>query len=136
CVAMALLVIAATGVAQLFGVAIASTQVARLQTSTTVLAGQKGEAPRAAAWADAAAASTPEGALDSSLPGSVEQLSARGTVVSTTTTPPLDGRFIRRWSIRAMPEDSANSLIVQVLVTTVEAERSARQPRQRMAGDA
>jgi hypothetical protein len=50
--------------------------------------------------------------------------------------PSATARVIRRWSIRALPEDPANSLVLQVLVTTVERERQARAPRVRLAGDA
>jgi len=136
CVAMALLVLAATGVANLFAVAVASTYVARVQTSTTVFAAQKVEALRALAWSDAALSATPADALDSNVAGSVEHLDARGVVVSVSTAAPPSGRFIRRWSIRPLPEDSTNALIVQVLVTAAEAERRATRPRQRVAGDA
>jgi type II secretory pathway pseudopilin PulG len=136
CIAMSLLVLAATAAAQLFGVAIASTQVARLQTSTVVLANQKLEALRALSWPEPALSPTVADALDSNMPGSVEHLSARGVVVGTDLAPPPTARFIRRWSIRALPEDPANALIVQVLVTTPEVEQRALLPRRRMAGDA
>ena len=136
CVAMSLLVVAATTAAQLFGVAIASTQVARLQTSTVVLANQKLEALRALSWPDPALSPTVADALDSDILGSVEHLSVRGVIVGTDLAPPSTARFVRRWSIRPLPEDPANALIVQVLVTTLEVERRALRPRRRLAGDA
>ena len=133
---MTLLLLAASGVAQLFGVAVLATHMARVQTSTTVFAGQKIEELRALAWSDNALSITSADALNTNLAGSVEHLDVRGGVVTTGTTTPPAGRFFRRWSIRPLPDDPANALIVQVLVTTVEADRRATQPRQRMAGDA
>ena len=133
---MTLLLLAASGVAQLFGVAVAATYLARVKTATTVFAGQKVEALRALAWSDSALSLTAADALDSNQSGSVEHLDSRGIVVSTSTTAPPIGRFIRRWSIQALPADPGNCLILQVLVTTAEADRRATRPRQRMGGDA
>jgi hypothetical protein len=136
CVAMVLLVLAATGVAQLFGAAMASIQIARIQTSTTVLASQKVEQLRALGWADPALAATAAGSLDGNVTGSVDYLDGRGLVVGTGAATPASARFIRRWSITPLPNDTANALILQVLATTVEIDRRARAPRRRLAGDA
>lgn len=136
CVAMLLLILAATGAAQLSGIAIASVQGARLQTSTTVLASQKIEELRALPWSDPALTPSAAGSLDANVPGVVDYLDVRGVVTGAGSTPPSSARFIRRWSIRALPEDPSNALIVQVLATTMETERRARSPRRRLAGDA
>ena len=133
---MTLLVLAATGVAHVFAIAVAAAQMARVQTSTTVFASEKVEALRAVAWGSAALAVTSADALDSNLAGSVEHLDARGTVVSLNTAAPPAGRFIRRWSVQPLLEDPANALVLQVLVTSAEADRRAARPRQRTAGDA
>jgi prepilin-type N-terminal cleavage/methylation domain-containing protein len=47
CIAMALLALAAAGVAEMFGVAMKSTQAARVETSAAVLASKKLEQLRA-----------------------------------------------------------------------------------------
>lgn len=159
CIAMMLLVLVATGVAQLFGVAMKATQGARVQTSTSVLASQKLEQLRALQWTldvdgrplsdrtsdvavepstnDGSGLSTsPANTLDASTDGYVDYLSSRGEWVGTGATPPATARFLRRWSIQPLPEDPDNSLILQVLVTTVERDRHASMPRRRLAGDA
>ena len=159
CVAMALLVVAATGVGQMFGVAMRTTQGARVQTSTTVLASQKVEQLRALLWTVAADGSprsdwttdvasepaadggagltaSPANSLDDNVAGYVDYLGARGDWVGAGPTPPPTARFIRRWNIRTLSENPERSLILQVLVTTVEQDRLARAPRQRLAGDA
>ena len=136
CVAMGILVLAATGVAQLFGVATASMLAARVQSSTTVLASQKVEAFDALKWSDPGLSATPAASLDSNISGAVEYLNAQGVLVGAGTAPPASARFIRRWSIAPLPEDASNALIVKVLVTTVEVDRRTRSPRRRTAGDA
>ncbi len=159
CVAMALLALAATGVAQMFGVAIAATEGARVQSSTTMLASQKLEQLRALTWAvDAGGlplgdgttnlavephttggpglSISPSNVLDVSTAGYVDYLSFRGEWVGTGATPPATARYIRRWSVRPLPEDPGNTLILQVLVTTVGRDRQAHGPRRRLAGDA
>jgi hypothetical protein len=133
---MTILILAVTGVVQLFGIATVSTQMARIQTSSAVLASQKVEALRALMWSDSALSQTAAGSLDSDSTGAVDYLDVRGVVVGAGAVPPASARFIRRWSIRPLPEDSTNALILQVLVTTVEADRRARAPRRRLAGDA
>lgn len=159
CVAMALLVLAAMGVAQLFGVAMKATQGARVQTSTSVLASQKLEQLRALQWTVGAGglplsdwtsdvsvepstnggpglSTSPANTLDVSTDGYVDYLSSRGEWVGTGATPPAAARYLRRWSIQPLPEDPGNTLILQVLVTTVERDRQASVPRRRLAGDA
>jgi hypothetical protein len=136
CVAMLLLVVTATGGARLMSLAVIAAQSARLQTTTTVMASQKIEALRALVWPDAALHETPSGALDSNTAGCVEFLDSRGQLAGTGAVAPPAARFIRRWSIEALPADPANSIVLQVLVTTVESDRGARRPRARMAGDA
>jgi len=156
---MALLVVAAAGVAHMCGVAMQLTQGARIQTSTSVLASQKLEQLRALVWSvdanglarsdwtsDLASdvpssggpglSASPANALESSVVGSVDYLDARGSWVGAGPELPPTARFIRRWLVRPLPEDPGDTLVLQVLVTTVERERQARQPRQRLAGDA
>jgi prepilin-type N-terminal cleavage/methylation domain-containing protein len=159
CVAIGLLALAASGVAQMFGVAMRATEGARVQTSTSVLASQKIEQLRALVWtvgADGSGLSdrttdlavepmtsggrglsaSPANALDTNSAGCVDYLTARGDWAGTGAAPPATARYIRRWSIRPLPEDPNDTLIVQVLVTTVERDRHAATPRQRLAGEA
>jgi hypothetical protein len=130
-----------------------------VQTSTTILASQKLEQLRALTWSvdanglpvsdrtsdlsfdpvttgGSGLRPSPTTALDANTPGWVDFLNARGQWVGTGTNPPATATFIRRWAIEPLPEDPADTLILQVLVTTVVRERQARGPRARLAGDA
>ena len=158
-VAMLLLMVAATGVAQLFGIAISAAESARVQTSATLLAIQKLEQLRALAWTtdasgaplsdrdtDVAVVPTTSGgpglnasspnSLDVNTPGYVDYLSTRGVWLGAGPVPPRQARYIRRWSVQSLPEDPADTLILQVLVTTVARDARALTPRRRLQGDA
>ena len=163
-VAMALIAFMALGIAQLFGVAIQSTSGARHQTSTTILAAQKMEQLRALTWGfdDAGAGlpvsdtttdltqeppttgggglnPSPAGSLNANTPGYVDYLDIRGQRVGTGAVPPATAMFIRRWSIEPLPTNPNNTLILQVLVTTVKREAQMAgnpPPRRRLADDA
>jgi type II secretory pathway pseudopilin PulG len=162
-IAMLLLMIMSLGVAQLFGIAIRSTQAARYQTSTAILAAQKMEQLRGLTWGFDTNGSglpvsdtttdlsyepatnngsgldpAPSNSLDSNTPGFVDYLDARGQWVGTGTVPPPTAMYIRRWNITPLPVNPNNSVILQVLVTTVRRE-SQVQPgtrRVRLADDA
>ena len=163
-IAMMLLTVMALGVAQLFGLAIRSTQAARFQTSTTILASQKLEQLRALTWgfdttglglpvsdtsSDLAVEPvgnggqglnpSPGNTLDANTAGYVDYLDARGRWVGNGATPPNTALYIRRWSITPLPTNPNNTLILQVLVTTVHRELQAAGvggTRRRMADDA
>lgn len=146
---MMLLMIMSLGVAQMFGLAIRSTQAARYQTSTTVLASQKLEQLRSLTWGFDNASGlpvsdtstnlavepptsgmlglnpSPANTLRVSTPGYVDYLDARGIWVGTGPTPPPTALFVRRWSVTPLPVNPNNSLILQVLVTTVHRDRQA-----------
>lgn len=162
-IAMLLLAIMSLGVAQLFGIAIRSTQAARYQTSTTILASQKMEQLRGLTWGFDPNGSglpvsdsttdlsyepatntgngldpSPPNSLDQNTVGYVDYLDARGQWVGAGVTPPATAMYIRRWNITPLPINPNNSLILQVLVTTVVRDRQAAQgvQRQRLADDA
>jgi prepilin-type N-terminal cleavage/methylation domain-containing protein len=161
-IAMMLITIMALGVAQLFGLAIRSTQAARYQTSTTILASQKLEQLRALTWGfDATGIGlpvsdtttdltveppsnsgnglnpSPVNTLDVNTVGYVDYLDARGQWVGNSAAPPATALYIRRWNITPLPTNPNNTLILQVLVTTVHRERTAvAMPRVRLADDA
>jgi len=161
-IAMVLLSIVALGVAQMFGLAIHATQAARFQTSTTVLASQKLEQLRGLTWGFDSNGSglpvsdtstnlavepptgsgggldpSPANSLEVNTPGYVDFLDSRGLWVGTGTAAPPDALYIRRWNISPLPINPNNTLILQVLVTTVHRDRQAvAGPRQRLADEA
>jgi Tfp pilus assembly protein PilW len=163
-IAMMLIMIVALGVGGLFGVAIRSTHAARNQTSTSTLAEQKMEQLRALTWGfDTAGQNlpvsdtttdlsqtpatgsggglnpSPGGTLNANTPGYVDYLDARGTWVGTGAVPPPGAVFIRRWSIQPLPTNPNNTLVLQVLVTTVAREAQLQgvpNPRPRYGDDA
>jgi hypothetical protein len=161
-VAMVVLMVAALGLAQMFGVSIQRNASARHQTSTTVLAIQKMEQLRALTWGfdtarqgrpvsditsdlsvEPATANgqglnpSPSGSLDSNTPGYVDFLDKRGQWVGTGSTPPPTAQYIRRWSIQPLPTNPNDTLTLQVLVTTVyrEQQQSGTGQRRRQADD-
>jgi len=163
-IAMGLLTAVSLGVAQLFALSGRATFVARGQTSATALAEQKMEQLRALTWGfdtdgqglplsdtstdlavDPASANgaglnpSPSNSLEVNTPGYVDFLDAHGTHVGTGATPPGSAAYIRRWTVRPLPTNPNNTLVLQVLVTPVSNEGSrvpSGDPRRRMPGDA
>jgi len=159
-----LISVMALGVAQMFVLAIRTNQAARHQTSTTVLAAQKMEQLRSLTWGydddglglpvsdttsnlsaepftstGGGLNPSPAGALNSNTPGYVDYLDGRGNWVGTGTTPPPAAVYIRRWSIEPLPTNPNNTLVLQVLVTTLIREiqvAGANPTRGRHADDA
>lgn len=146
-VAIVIIAIIALGLAQMFVLAMRTNQAARHQTSATILAAQKMEQLRSLTWgydddglglpvSDTTTnlsvqpmASTGNGlspspatALDQNTPGYVDYLDARGNWVGTGAAAPPAAVYIRRWSIRPLPTNPNDTLILQVLVTTVMRE--------------
>ena len=159
CIAMMILTLAIAGVGHMSIVALNATQAARVQTSTAILASQKLEQLRALVWtvdvngqplsdwstdlavepATAAGAGlrpSPANSLDVSAPGYADYLDSRGQWVGTGPTPPAATRYIRRWNVRPLPEDAQDTVILEVLVTTIRRDRLARPPRRRLPDDA
>jgi hypothetical protein len=66
----------------------------------------------------------------------VDYLDGKGTWVGTGVSPPPAARYVRRWCVRPLPEDPLDTLVIQVLVTTVVADRRATAPRRRLPNDA
>lgn len=163
-VALMLIMIVALGVAGLFAATIKSTHAARNQTSTTTLAEQKMEQLRSLTWGfDSSGQNlpvsdtttdltqtpptntgsglnpSPATSLDANTPGYVDYLDIRGQWVGTGGAPPAGAKFIRRWSIQPLPTNPNNTLVLQVLVTTVQREASmpgVPAPRPRYGDDA
>ena len=151
CVALVLLGLALAGVAHMIALAQRATIAARLHSSSTVLAYQKIEQLRALIWAvdalgnpqsdlatnlavepstsgGAGLRASPASALDVNTAGYADYLNARGAWVGIGTTPPPAATYVRRWAIRPLPEDPGNTLILQVLVTTVARDRAGLLP--------
>ncbi len=167
-VSLLLIAVTAVGTAQLFAVSIRATHAARNQTSTTVLAAQKLEQLRSLTWGFDEAGTglpvtdsttdlsqdpptnsgtglnpSPAGTLSANVAGYVDYLDGRGQWVGSGANPPGTAVFIRRWSIEPLPTNPNNTLVLQVLVTTVKRESqggaaaaAAGGSRRRMADDA
>jgi prepilin-type N-terminal cleavage/methylation domain-containing protein len=163
-IAMTLLAAVSLSLAGMFGTAIRATHNARYQTSTSTLAEQKLEQLRALTWGfDDSGQNLPvsdtttdlsqtppttggEGlnpspvdSLDANTAGYVDFLDAAGTWVGTGATPPATAMFVRRWNIQPLPTNPNNTLILQVLVTTVQREANLAagvSTRRRHADDA
>jgi len=162
-VLIAILLVAsiAMGVAQLFTLTMIATENSRHETSSTALAVQKMEELRGLTWsfapgggalsdvstnlsADPATTAgpglsvSPAGTLSTSTSGYVDYLDARGRWVGTGTGLPPGVVYIRRWSVEALQSDP-DTLVFQVLVTTVRQDRAAAAAggnRQRRRGEA
>ncbi len=162
-IAIGLLTTISLSVAQLFAVAATRNLDAHLQTSTTILAGQKMEQLRGLTWGfdtqsglglplsdtttdlstdpPSASASglnpSPLGTLDGNTPGYVDYIGVYGEWVGNGASPPPNTTFIRRWSVEPLPTNPNNTLILQVLVTHLrtEARGAGTGPRRRLPDD-
>lgn len=162
-ISVGLLATVAMGVAQLFAVSADTNRSAKAQTSAATLAAQKMEQLRSLTWGfdteglglplsdvttnvavdpptnDGAGLNpSPSGTLDTNVAGYHDFLRGDGTWAGTGGQVPPDAIYLRRWSIEPLPTNPNNTLVIQVLVTTVvrEAARDANQQRRRLAGDA
>lgn len=164
-VSMALLTTVSLGVAQLFAASTNANRVARTRTSTTAMAEQKMEQLRSLAWGfdlqgqglpvsdtttnlavyphqdnGTGLNPSPTDTLIKNTSGFVDYLDANGAWVGTGGQPMAGAAYIRRWAITPLPTNPNNTLILQVLVTSVADEARLdltnlpRRPRQ--PGDA
>ena len=153
------------GVAQLFAASTNANRVARNRTSTTVMAVQKMEQLRSLDWGfdlqgqglpvtdtttnlavyphqdnGSGLNPSPSDTLLQNTPGYVDYLDANGAWVGTGANPTAGAVYLRRWAIIPLPTNPNNTLILQVLVTSVADEARldlsnlSRRPRQ--LGDA
>lgn len=147
--AMAILMAVALGVAQLFATATKANLNAKGQTSTATLAVQKMEQLRGLTWgfdtsglglplsdtttdlsvdpptnSGGGLNPSPGGTLQNNTPGYVDYLDQYGAWAGTGATPPPAAYYIRRWSIEPLPTNPNNTLVLQVLVTTVKTENT------------
>jgi prepilin-type N-terminal cleavage/methylation domain-containing protein len=148
-IAVGVLMTVSLGVAQLFAVATHGNLSAKGQTSASILAAQKMEQLRALTWGfdqDQAALGlplsdtttdlsvdpptnggsglnpSPPGTLATNVPGFVDFVDAFGGWAGTGATPSPNAVYVRRWSIEPLPTNPNNTLVFQVMVTTIQRE--------------
>jgi type II secretory pathway pseudopilin PulG len=158
---LAILTGVSLGVAQLFAASTNANRVAHNRTSTTAMAEQKMEQIRSLSWGfdllgqglpvtdtstnlavyphrnDGSGLNpSPSDTLLRNTPGFVDYLDANGAWVGTGDTPPAGSVYIRRWAIVPLPTNPNNTLVLQVLATSVADEARVdianlpRRPRQ------
>lgn len=155
-IAVAIFIALAVGIAQLIAVSTSAIRAAREQTTAAVLAAAKIDQLRSLAWtyepsaAGVAAVPRSDRTTDVSHPGHasdgaglrassatslvtntpnyVDYLDAAGRWVGHDVDAPADAVFVRRWSVRPLPDDPARTLVLQVLVTTVRDDQSRSTP--------
>jgi prepilin-type N-terminal cleavage/methylation domain-containing protein len=164
-VSMAILTTVSLGVAQLFAASTNANRVAHDRTSTTAMAEQKMEQIRSLDWGfdlqgqglpvtdtttnlaeyphrdnGSGLNPSPNDTLLKNTAGFVDYLDANGAWVGTGDEPTAGAAYIRRWAIIPLPTNPNNTLVLQVLVTSVADEARLdltdlpRRPRQ--PGDA
>jgi type II secretory pathway pseudopilin PulG len=163
--ALTILMSVCLGVIQLFAMATQANLGAKWQTSTAILASQKMEQLRGLTWgydntglglplsdttsnlcydpptnSGSGLNPSPSGVMLTNTPGFVDFLDQYGRWVGTGSTPPPGAVFIRRWSIEPLPTNPNNTLVIQVMVTTVATEaqtnRAVQTSRWRLTNDA
>ncbi len=147
-VASGLIVVLATGVAQLTLASVAAVRAAGDETLALLLAVQKMEELRSLVWEPMQAGHEPGsaaetappgtsrrgplsvstgGSLDANVPGFVDYLSRRGTRVGGGARPPSGTAFVRRWSVQPAPRLPDDLLVLDVVVLPLHAaERAGR----------
>lgn len=152
-IALAVLVVAVFGLAQLFVYSAQAERQGRALTTATVLASQKLDQLRSLAFAydaagvrvtDVASDTTtvpesPTGgvglapsaltSLETNTPGYCDFLDAAGRDLGADPTPPSGAAFVRRWAVVPLRDDPQDSLLIHVrVVSRVSAERNAEDP--------
>jgi hypothetical protein len=161
-IAIVIVVAIAAGIAQLIAVSARAVRASREQTTAVVLAAAKIDQLRSLAWTYVPAASglpavpRSDRTTDVSHPGLaaggaglqasspaalvtdttnyVDYLDGAGRWVGHDSDPPADAVYVRRWSVRPLPDAPERTLVLQVLVTTVRDDRSRLTPWSRRAG--
>jgi type II secretory pathway pseudopilin PulG len=148
-VATGLLATALVTLAQLFAYSTRSNVAARTGSYTSILAEQKVEELRALTWgfdgtglpmSDITSDTTvspetstggtglspsPPTSLQENTPGFVDYVDPYGNKLGTGKEPPAAAQYTRRWSISPLPTNPNNTLIIQVLVTTIRQRGAA-----------
>ncbi len=146
-VACGLIVVLATGVAQLTLASVAAVRASGDETLALLLAVQKMEQLRSLAWGREAAgrepvsdtAADPSGVgggdpesgasptdrLDRNVPGYVDYVSGRGTRVGGGAHPLSGTVFVRRWSVQPDPRMPGDLLVLDVVVLPLRVAEQA-----------
>jgi prepilin-type N-terminal cleavage/methylation domain-containing protein len=145
-VASALLIVAATGLAQLVAIGARANHRAKGLTTTAFLAAQKMEQLRSLSWVydevgglrsdmstdvsreplaggGLGLSITPSGSLEQSLDGCADYVDAAGHWLGTGTRPPGNSVFVRRWAVRPFASDPSHTRVLIVLAAALEEER-------------
>ena len=167
-VSVGLLTAVSISVAQLFAVAALANHTARDKTSTSMLAVEKMEQLRSLTWgietqpggeiglpvSDLATdlsveppaacgpglLPSPGGTLETNTPFYVDYLDADGQWLGSGGSPPPGTVYIRRWAVDPLPASPNDTLVLQVLATTLRQElrraaAAAAGPRGRLPAD-
>ena len=167
-VSISILTTVALGVAQLFAVSALANHTARDRTSTAMLATQKMEQLRGLTWGfeiqpggqlglpasdirtdlsvepptstGTGLLPSPSGTLETNTVRYVDYLGADGAWIGTGAAPLAGTVYIRRWSVIPLPANPNDTLVLQVMTTTLRQERSRQRrgavgPRGRLPGD-
>jgi prepilin-type N-terminal cleavage/methylation domain-containing protein len=112
-VATAVITVGVASLAQLVVVSTRANRIAATTTATLLLAEQKMEE----LVGEIDLMPSPSGALSANTPGFVDYLNPSGVPLGVTSVvPPQGAGFICRWSIDALPNSAANTLVLQVVV--------------------
>ena len=149
-VSIFLLTVTSLSVAQLFAVAATSNTMSRSATSTSLLAVEKMEQLRSLTWGFAPSAAgdlgpplsdlttdvsvvpptnagpglgpSPNGVLETNTPMYVDFLNAHGQWIGTGSNAPAGTVYVRRWSVEPLPTSPNETLVLQVMTTTLRQE--------------
>ena len=150
-ISVAILSSVSLGVAQLFAVSAMANLTAKDKTSTSMLAMQKMEQLRGLTWGyantpgDALGVPTqdtttdlsveppltggpglqpsPAGTLENNVANYVDFLDGAGMWLGTGAAPPAGTVYVRRWSVDPLPASPNDTLVLQVMATTLKQER-------------
>jgi len=167
-ISIAILTSVSLGVAQLFAVSAMANQTAKNKTSTSMLAMEKMEQLRGLTWGFATGSGgelglpasdsvtdlgmvpaatggpgllpSPAGTLENNVAYYVDFLDAGGGWLGTGTNPPAGTVYVRRWSVDPLPTSPNDTLVLQVMATTLKQEllratRAAGGARGRLPAD-
>jgi type II secretory pathway pseudopilin PulG len=148
--AIGLMAGALVALGQMFAISVANNRSTRAVSYATVLAQQKMEQLRGLTWgfdtlgqpisdttSDTAAPAetptggtglspSPAGTLTSSTDGWVDYVDQSGNALGGGTALPPGTVYIRRWAVEPLPSNPADTIIIQVFVTTGVASGDAR----------
>ena len=167
-ISITLLTTVSLGVAQLFAVSALANRTAWDKTAATMLAQQKMEQLRGLTWGyqrlpdgetgppatdtvtdlsvEPPTASgpgllpSPNGTLETNTSMYVDYLGPDGAWVGTGPAAPAGTAYVRRWSVEPLPASPNDTVVLQVMVTTLRQEqlrqtRGASRPRGRLPAD-